>query len=885
MTRHSHSRSVLVLLQPAFLCACVIPLLWTGAGGCFSPDYGETAFSCANGAACPGGYTCQRLADAGMVCVKAGPAADQGTPGRDRGPDRAPGREDGKVPRPDKAVPQIDKSTVQLDKTTTQIDKSTTHPDKTVLPLDASKPPPDKAPPIPDLPSMKPDQAPPTGPPIVKLTYPVNGISIHDTNVTFKFTVTGGKPTVSCSILLQSSATSFPTRTLTTTQISNGSYTWDYPPDGTYTWTLTCLGSDMKSSMMSQKFSVGPDLKTTVQCGTTLAHNTRYKLTKELSLPTGSGTCLEIKASSVTLDGANIPVVSNARADLVVTSSKSYDFTIYRNSSKKDSLSFSQKSGLSGTSTAATVPFATAGDVDDDGDMDLFLPYNSGLTELWVNTGGAFVRSTQFSIPSSYNLRALRLVDLDQDGVLDLFGGTSAQNSQELVWRGTKGGVPGSHKLVGVLGDKTENVDLLDANGDGLLDVVTASAYDTTLNDRRHVALNNSTSGNVYFKPGAWQTNQNDARGSGPTFVTDFDNDGHWDLVVAHYGTQPLLKDARANLLLGKGDGTFSRATGWPRADRVPQGVADLDGDGYPDVVLATVAYVSGTYELSGVQILYGGKSGVIGASASPGAMPSGGIAGALLANLSSDLRPDLVVIPAKTNAGLVVLQNPVSRSGTWSPIVITTPPVGQVTGLGVRDLDGDGDQDLVVAVHDAKANPAGKLVPLANTGSKFVPSSSVVTSSQAPLYLNVPGNLDSGPLTGVHIMSVGARLRNLGPVRGFDRGVVVYGAWKVVLDTVVVQDPQQVGIWVYNGAQVEASNVEVRQLHRGTGMVVDGSKTSVTLSGATLCPEPTHDPTLTPLSLACVGSSSVTISGSKASTLKLHSGCGLASNAWDRCP
>ena len=77
--------------------------------------------------------------------------------------------------------------------------------------------------------------------------------------------------------------------------------------------------------------------------------------------------------------------------------------------------------------------------------------------------------------------------------------------------------------------------------------------------------------------------------------VADMNQDGIPDLVVADYSVEPesqggAVSYSAINVLLGKGDGTFEAAIGSPIIGVEPQAIAvgDMNGDGYPDVVVVS---------------------------------------------------------------------------------------------------------------------------------------------------------------------------------------------------------------------------------------------------------------------------------------------------------
>jgi hypothetical protein len=140
--------------------------------------------------------------------------------------------------------------------------------------------------------------------------------------------------------------------------------------------------------------------------------------------------------------------------------------------------------------------------------------------------------------------------------------------------------------------------------------------------------------------------------------------------------------------LLGNGDGTFeppARVGG-----RVPLVTTDLNGDGIPDAILANQSadqVVSAVRQPGTKAFAPGGfvqdrRDGLIG----PGAIQ--------LADLNGDGVPDLVVANSGANSVLVYLGQPGGGFGPPRTFFVGTNPVG----LTVKDLNGDGVPDLAVA-------------------------------------------------------------------------------------------------------------------------------------------------------------------------------------------
>jgi len=180
--------------------------------------------------------------------------------------------------------------------------------------------------------------------------------------------------------------------------------------------------------------------------------------------------------------------------------------------------------------------------------------------------------------------------------------------------------------------------------------------------------------------------------GEGTTSLAaaDLDGDGVPDIVSASVTD---AEDGNPNLKvsLSKGDGTLKLPTNYSIAME-PSGMvlADLDGSGRPDLVLADAA--------DGFRVLLNQGKGTFG---NPVAYASGqGALSIALADMNGDGKPDVVLGVNDPQNTIQVF--PGKGNGTFGA-PLTTAVDGWPTALAVGDVNGDGKLDVVLPMGDVE--------------------------------------------------------------------------------------------------------------------------------------------------------------------------------------
>ena len=339
-------------------------------------------------------------------------------------------------------------------------------------------------------------------------------------------------------------------------------------------------------------------------------------------------------------------------------------------------------------------PYAVrAVDIDADGDLDLVAAgHGSNDVVIWTQgSGGAF--STV--VPSVGGLNAPSDVvgaDLNADGRMDLVVANTGANRVTIYFRTILGTYPAAPSIS--LGNASTgspvSVAVADLDRDGDLDVVSANAATNTVT--------------IWYAtgPGAFSPAPSVVLGGagitqGPSSVAigDLDGDGRPDIACANLAGNSLcvfLQQPAGGFL---GTPTFTLATsGYPIAPARLE-ISDVNGDGWRDLVAADGGNDLTAWMWQPANGRFAPQPIVLGSNGSL-ASPTSVVA----ADFDGDGNVDL----AATNGGgddVAVFQQigGASYDLTAADVVLGSPVVTpSLAGIAVGDLDGDGDLDIVSA-------------------------------------------------------------------------------------------------------------------------------------------------------------------------------------------
>ncbi len=232
-------------------------------------------------------------------------------------------------------------------------------------------------------------------------------------------------------------------------------------------------------------------------------------------------------------------------------------------------------------------PHVALGDVDNDGDLDLWFPngglsrFGSGQSQLWINDGtGNFTDETNTRLPAALVPEPMDAIfgDVDGDFDLDCVEGHRETNQSRLY---INDGL-GNFTNVPFPNDGcTYSYDFGDIDGDGDLDLLGANSLP---NSSREMILVNDGTGNFQNQTALRLPNSSNPNvDDNDSKFLDIDMDGDLDFLIASLGSAERV-------CFNNGQGMFNLVSGTIQVigdSSLDIEVGDLDGNGTHDVVTA----------------------------------------------------------------------------------------------------------------------------------------------------------------------------------------------------------------------------------------------------------------------------------------------------------
>ncbi|WP_405486473.1 FG-GAP-like repeat-containing protein [Streptomyces sp. NBC_00096] len=331
--------------------------------------------------------------------------------------------------------------------------------------------------------------------------------------------------------------------------------------------------------------------------------------------------------------------------------------------------------------------------------------------------------------------------DFDEDGKPDLATSNANTNNVAVVL-GNGDGTFGAVTRFGLNGGTgPQGIGAADLNGDGHLDLVTSNSSTGTLS--------------ALLGDGHGGFGTASSVSAGVTFpsklkLADVNEDGKQDAVIVAPGTP-----GRVAVLLGDGAGGFGTASLLSGGSNLTSAsVSDLNGDGHVDLVVSS----SGSSE---VVVFEGDGTGLFGSPLAFGLGGGSNPYAAAVADLNGDGRPDVVTANSNSSATFVkdasVLLNATNRTPTaandpYGHVGADTPLVVGAPGVLGNDTDPDGNTLTASLV----TGPTHGTLTLDTDGSFSYQPAGAYVGSDSFTYKATDGTVDSNVATVTISVSAG---------------------------------------------------------------------------------------------------------------------------------
>jgi gliding motility-associated-like protein len=344
--------------------------------------------------------------------------------------------------------------------------------------------------------------------------------------------------------------------------------------------------------------------------------------------------------------------------------------------------------GSSGSVTFTAADIATsadyarsvfAADMDGDGDMDILSASTNDDTIAWYeNDGNANPTWTADDITTSADgATSVFAADMDGDGDMDIV--STSENDDTIAWYENDGNANPTWTKVDIdtNADGARSVFAADMDGDGDMDILSASIFDNTI-----AWYENDGNANPTWAAANIDTSARSARS---VFAADMDGDGDMDIVSANFNDHTIAwyeNDGNANP-------TWTKAVIGGTADVWSVFAADMDGDGDMDIL-------SASWSPSAITWLENDGNANPSWAAANITTDVNGARSVFAADIDSDGDMDIVSASGYDNT-IAWYENDGNANPTWTKADIATD-AEFANSVFAADMDGDGDMDILSA-------------------------------------------------------------------------------------------------------------------------------------------------------------------------------------------